>query len=146
MEEIKREKIVSLITDFEDLANLTDSLFRDNFDIETAPLHASRRKEIPRIGLLKLADEEVKYQFHGNGCKFIFPKGEVVDFNYDTENWEYAGFTRFTLHEFFESKGFKDDSPNELEEELRELERMHIIYRPDSRYEKYKLTVKRSAP
>lgn len=134
------ELLLNQIKDFESLALMTNILFENTFGIQETPLLASRKKMIPRLGNLQFQDEKVDYQFHGNGCKFVFPQGKLVDFNYDSENWKYDGFDKYRFYDFLESKGVSIWNRDDLDHLFIKLEERSIIYRPNPSYAKYRLS------
>jgi len=67
------ERLVNLINEYMDYVNLTDRLFKENFNIEIPPIIAAKSKKIiPVKGILNYNNKTVKYKFHGLGCCFIF--------------------------------------------------------------------------
>lgn len=125
-----KKKLLKEITLFVKNAFLTTDLFREHFNITGAPLlnvkrHSKHNGVIPMKGQLPYKEQKINYQFHGNGCEFIFPDERVIDFDYQLPDWGYDGkigfhriwrFVKTTITEF-ENKEVLEECLAELEED-----------------------------
>lgn len=134
------EKLVSLINEYMHYVNLTDRLFRANYNIEIPPIIAAKsKKTIPVKGVLTYGNKTVKYQFHGLGCCFVFDNITEIDFDYKAPNWDFSGISFYNFWNFIKKRItiYKDE--NILEEELLKLEKEKIISRDNKSIFKFYL-------
>jgi len=123
-----KDKLIEEIRAFTNFALLTDSLFEQNFGIDIPPIKALKSKRlIPPEGILEYCGKEVKYTFHGLGCRFVFDSDTIVDFNYKAPDWKYEGFTFFKFWEFVRSRIPEFEDKELLKNILKELEDNGII-------------------
>jgi len=108
MENLEK-KLLNEINDFVESAVLTTKLFQEQYSINTAPIKTLKRADtsqgvIPMSGVLHHDDKQISYKFHGNGCRFVFPKERIIDINYQLPEGDYDGrFSFYRIWEFVKS-------------------------------------------
>lgn len=129
------------LNEFRGLASLTELLFRETFNDDTSPiLLSSRTTKVPKKGAINYRHYRVDYQFHGNGCKFRFQDGTILDFNYDPKlNWSFRGIDFFKFMDFLDSRKKVNLSRRGLEKGLDKLEEEGVINRVDPNFRLYNL-------
>ena len=96
----KIREMLDCISQFEKYVNLSEKLFKNNFNISIPPIIAFRRERLfPKSGVLKNGTDIVTYNFHGKGVELNF-SGIIVDFDYESPDFDYKGFDVWKLHQF----------------------------------------------
>ena len=65
-------------------------------------LSAWRSRRLPQVGYID-ADRRYHYAFHGIGCAFTFPSGEVLDWDFGHGD-RIDGFDEWRLQQFLEDR------------------------------------------
>lgn len=132
------EKLKALIQEYEKYIKEGNEILQTYFTLNgKSPLLARREDKIPKSG--KIDSENMKFNFHGMGCRLEFGK-IVVDFDYSFGDFIYKGFETSKLYWFIESyfDSNQQISKNEFYESLKQLEdEGFIIRKNESSYDTY---------
>lgn len=132
MENLEK-KLLNEINDFVESAVLTTKLFQEQYCINIAPIKTLKRTAtsqgiIPMSGVLNHNGKQISYKFHGNGCRFVFPKERVIDINYQLPEGLYdERFSFYKIWEFVKSVIPKFEDKDLLEKYLGKLEKDELI-------------------
>lgn len=95
------KKLKNFIQEYEKYIKRGNEMLQIHFTLEMkSPLLARREGQIPKDG--EIDSENMKFSFHGMGCRLEFGK-IVVDFDYSFTDFMYKGFETSKLYWFIES-------------------------------------------
>ncbi|MGH1339689.1 MAG: DUF6896 domain-containing protein [Aureispira sp.] len=120
-----KKKLMLEIMDFVANAHLTTKSFERQFSLDFPPIQSIKgiNKKIPKNGYIFIKEEEIYYEFHGHGCRFIFPVDRVIDIDYNSKDGTYDGrFGFYNIKEYIISVISEFTNDDLLEEALQGLE------------------------
>lgn len=136
----KSQIVLEVLARFEQIAIDATQAFIEQNKLTVPPLIARTTGKIPPSGVLLLQQQEVRYQFHGNGCQLTFPNHDVVDFNYAEPDWiDNSGASFYALWEFLKNQNVEFEDIDLLETCINDLIHAGKVYKPNPNYEKYKI-------